>query len=151
MAALLAAAATLGGPVCAGSLVDVDFNEAGARARILGFDTGRPAAYGQAGTTLRPGRGWNASLFVTSFDPRPSTDDDAARVRAATFVNGRITHHLTKTTRVSLDLFNLLDKRAGNADSLSATRLWSYPGAADNFLFYPGESRGLRLRLRTAF
>jgi hypothetical protein len=36
-------------------------------------------------------------------------------------------------------------------DYFSATRLWSYPGAADNFLFYPGESRGLRLRMRTTF
>jgi hypothetical protein len=73
------------------------------------------------------------------------------RARSASFVSGRITRHLTKTTRVSLDLFNLLDKRAGNLDYFSATRLWSYPGAADNFIFYPGESRGLRLRLRSTF
>lgn len=107
--------------------------------------------YGQAGATVRPSRGWNASVFVTSFDARPSTDEDPMRVRSASFVSGRITRHLTKTTRVSLDLFNLLDKRVGNMDHYSATRLWSYPGAADNFLFYPGESRGFRLRLRTTF
>lgn len=107
--------------------------------------------YGQAGATVRPGRGWNASLFVTAFDARPSTGDDPLRVRPASFVSGRITRQLDKTTRVSLDLFNLLDKRMGQMDYFSATRLWSYPGAADNFISYPGESRGLRLRLRTTF
>jgi TonB-dependent receptor-like protein len=112
---------------------------------------GAARSYGQAGATVRPGRGWNASLFVTSFGPRAATDDDLLRGRAASFVSGRITRQLTKATRVSLDLFNLFDKRIGTVDHFSATRLWSYPGAADNFLFYPGEARGLRLRLRTTF
>lgn len=112
---------------------------------------GAARAYGQAGATVRPGRGWNASLFVTSFDSRPSTDDDPLRARSASFVGGRITRAFSKTTRVSLDLFNLLDKRIGTVDYFSATRLWSYPGASDNFLFHPGESRGFRLRLRTTF
>jgi hypothetical protein len=112
---------------------------------------GATRRYGQAGATVRPSRGWNASVFVTSFGTRPSTDDDPMRMRSATFVSGRVTRNLTGTTRVSLDLFNLLDKRVGNMDYFSATRLWSYPGAADNFLFHPGESRGLRLRLRTTF
>ena len=133
----------------------LDFDAAAIRARHADGSgeaiAGAVRRYGQAGATVRPARGWNASLFVTSFDARPSTDDDAMRVRSSSFVSGRITRHFGKSTRVSLDLFNLFDKRTGNIDHFSATRLWSYPGAADNFLFYPGESRGLRLRLRTTF
>jgi hypothetical protein len=137
------------------SWLALDFDAAAIRARRAdgsgGAMAGAVSRYGQAGATVRPARGWNASLFVTSFDARPSTDDDAMRVRSSSFVSGRITRHLGKSTRVSLDMFNLFDKRTGNIDHFSATRLWSYPGAADNFLFYPGESRGMRLRLRTTF
>jgi hypothetical protein len=137
------------------SWLSLDFDAALLRARFTdGLGEPIPGAtrrYGQAGATIRPGRGWNASLFVTSFDARPSTGDDPMAVRSASFVSGRITRNLTRTTRVSLDLINLLDKRVGNMDYFSATRLWSYPGAADNFLSYPGESRGFRLRLRTTF
>jgi hypothetical protein len=107
--------------------------------------------YGQAGTTLRPSRGWNASLFVTSFERRSSVEDDAVRQSGASFVSGRITRNLTKKMRVSLDLINVFDKRSGGPDHFSGTRLWSYPGAADNFLFYPGETRGFRVRLRSVF
>lgn len=137
------------------SWLSLDFDAALLRARFIdGVGEPIPGAtrrYGQAGATIRPGRGWNASLFVTSFAARPSTDDDPLRLRSASFVSGRITRNLTKSTRVSLDLINLLDKRVGDMDYFSATRLWSDPGAADNFLFYPGESRGFRLRLRTTF
>jgi hypothetical protein len=56
---------------------------------------GAARRYGQAGATLRPGGGWNASVFVTSFGARPSTDDDPARVRSASFVSGRITRYLS--------------------------------------------------------
>jgi hypothetical protein len=130
----------------------LDFDAALVRARFgdgLREMVPGSGSYGQAGATLRPARGWNASVFVTSFAATPSTSDDPLRARSASFVSGRITHALTRDTRVSLDLFNLLDKRIGTVDYFSATHLWSYPGAADNFLFYPGESRGLRLRLRT--
>jgi outer membrane receptor protein involved in Fe transport len=110
-----------------------------------------PPGYGQAGTTLHPGRGWTTSVFVTSFASRPSIDDDGLRVRSASFVNGRITRNLSKNLRVSLDLLNVFDKRVAEGDHFSATRLWSTPGAADNFLFHPVEPRGFRLRLRMTF
>jgi hypothetical protein len=135
--------------------LSLDFDIAALAARYAdGASEAIPGAvrrYGQAGATVRPGHGWNASLFVTAFAARPSTGDDPMRVRSASFVSGRITRRLTNDTRVSLDLFNLMDKRIGNMDYFSATRLWTYPGAADNFISYPGESRGFRLRLRTTF
>jgi outer membrane receptor protein involved in Fe transport len=110
-----------------------------------------PHRYGQAGTTAHPGRGWTTSVFVTSFASRPSIGDDGLRVRSASFVNGRITRKLSKNLRVSLDVLNVFDKRVAEGDHFSPTRLWSTPGAADNFLFHPVESRGFRLRLRATF
>jgi outer membrane receptor protein involved in Fe transport len=119
--------------------------------RVAAAVPGQVLPYGQAGATVQPLRGWTTSVFVTSFGARPSTDDDALRLRSATFVNGRITHSLTKNTRLSLDVFNLFDKSVAGADYFSSSRLWSYPGAADNFLLHPAEPRGFRLRLRTTF
>ena len=103
-----------------------------------------------AATSLRIRRGWTASLVVNSLGRRDSPNE-GTRVKPSTFVNARLTRNLSKTTRLSLDVFNVFDRRVSDVDYFSAARLWSNPGAADSFLFNPAEPRGFRLKLRTHF
>ncbi len=103
-----------------------------------------------AATTVRTPSGWTASLLVNSLGARDASDD-AIRVKPSTFVNARLSRNLSKRTRLSLDVFNIFDRRTGDVDYFSAARLWSNPGAADSFLASPTEPRGFRVKLRTTF
>jgi hypothetical protein len=104
-----------------------------------------------AGATLRVPNGWSASLFVSSIGRRQTIEEDSLRLKASSFVNARLSRNLSKKTRVTFDVFNVFDRRLGNVDYFSTTRVWNQPGAGDNFLFNPLEPRGFRIRLRTTF
>lgn len=112
---------------------------------------GAAVRHATAGATLRPSRGWSASLFVSYFATRDTADDEGERLRASTLVNARLTHNLSRKTRVSLDVFNVFAQSIGAIDYHAASRLWGRPGMADDFLFHPAEPRGFRVRLRTTF
>jgi hypothetical protein len=105
----------------------------------------------QAGATLYPARGWNASLFVNSFRMRAANMDNGLQVANASFVNGRVNHDLSRNVRLSFDLLNAFDKRVPGIDPLATPRLWTDPLIAENVLFDASESRGFRLRLRVRF
>ena len=104
-----------------------------------------------AGATLKVLNGWNASLFVSYFGARAPVDDEGARLKSTTSVNARLSRNLTKSTRVTFDVFNVFDQRGGDIDYFSTTRVWSQPGAGDSFLFNPAEPRGFRIKFRTTF
>lgn len=103
-----------------------------------------------AGATVRPLRGWSASLFVSHFASE-GVEEEGERLRSSTLVNGRLNYNLSRKARLSLDVFNIFDRSAGPIDYYAASRLWGQPGMADDFLFHPAEPRGFRLRLRTTF
>lgn len=103
-----------------------------------------------AGATVRPTRGWTASLFVSHF-ASDGLEDEGERLRSSTLVNGRLNWSLSRRTRLSFDVFNIFDQSVGPIDYYAASRLWGQPGMADDFLFHPAEPRGFRLRLRTTF
>ena len=105
----------------------------------------------QAGATLYPARGWNASLFVNSFRMGAATMDSGLQVANASFVNGRVNHDLSRNLRLSFDLLNAFDKRVPGIDPLATPRLWTDPLIAENVLFDASESRGFRVRLRWKF
>ena len=103
-----------------------------------------------AGATVRVPSGWSASLYLSSLGNK-TLEQDAAQLKSSTFVNARLSRNLTKNTRVSLDVFNIFNRSAGEVDYFSTTRTWNQPGAGDNFLFNPAEPRGFRIKLRTTF
>ncbi len=111
---------------------------------------GAPERTVSAATTLHTPSGWTASLLVSSLGKRESIDDGTG-VKPSTFVNARLARSLSKSTRLTLDVFNVFDRRAADFDYFSAARLWNAPGAADSFLFNPAAPRGFRLKLRTTF
>jgi outer membrane receptor protein involved in Fe transport len=103
-----------------------------------------------AATTVRTPSGWTASLLVNSLGNRDSFTEEM-RVKPSTFVNARLSRNLSKNTRLSLDVFNVFDRRVTDFDYFSAARLSPGPAASDSFLFSPAEPRGFRVKLRTTF
>lgn len=108
-------------------------------------------AYATAGATVRPARGWSASLSVNYLGPRPGVDEDSLRLRSSTLVNAQVSHKLSKTTRVTFDVFNVFDHRIGEVDQFALARVATAPGATENYLFHPAEPRGFRIGFRKTF
>ena len=107
--------------------------------------------FDQAGATLYPARGWNASLFVNFFRMDAVTQDEGVKSASVSFVNARVNHQLSRNVRLSFDVLNVFDKRMDDVDPLTSSRLWAEPLIAENVLFDASESRGFRLRLRWTF
>jgi hypothetical protein len=107
--------------------------------------------FDQAGATLHPLRGWNASLFVNYFRMDTTTQDQGVHAANASFVNARVNHDLSRRFRLSFDVLNVFDKHVGGIDRLASPRLWTEPLVSENVLFDASESRGFRLRLRVVF
>lgn len=112
---------------------------------------GAARRYATAGATLRPGRGWSASLLVSHFATAASAAGEGARPPSSTLVSGRLTHNVGREARITLDAINLFAQRTGAIDYPAASRLWGQPGMAEDFRSHPGQPRGLRLRFRTTF
>ena len=113
---------------------------------LLAFGTacGVHAADLAAGTTA-VSNGWRASLFVT----RPEVQDD--QLRGSNTVGARFSRRLSRDTRVSVDVFNVFDKKMDAIDPLAATRSLAHPAIGDNYLFHPAEQRGVRVGIKLTF
>jgi outer membrane receptor protein involved in Fe transport len=104
-----------------------------------------------AGATLRNLGGWSASLFVTRASADAAADDESLRIPDSTAVNARLARRIFRHTTLTLDAFNLFDRRAHGVDELVASQRWSQGGTPEDFLVHPGEGRGVRLGIRWTF
>jgi hypothetical protein len=104
-----------------------------------------------AAATMRVPNGWTASLVVNYLGRLPAAEAGGPSLRASSLVNGRLTRNLTKSTRVTFDVFNVFNHRVKDVDYFATNRIWNSSGAADSFLFNAAEPRGFRLKLRTTF
>jgi hypothetical protein len=118
----------------------------GARERVSASDR-----QVNAGATVRNGSKWSASLFVKYLGARTADDEDALRLRSSTTVGAQFITRLDKKTRLTVDVFNVFNRSAGDVDYFAASRLWSQPGTVDGFLFHPAAPRGIRALLSTRF
>lgn len=104
------------------------------------------------GVTLTDQGPWSAAFQLRYFGPRPLVEDNSVRSASTTLAYARLGYQLNRQTRVSLDVFNLFDKRASDIDYYYASRL---PGEAaegvEDRHFHPVEPRSVRLTLAYAF
>ncbi|PVX36627.1 TonB-dependent receptor [Janthinobacterium sp. 78] len=104
------------------------------------------------GVTVTDRGPWSGAFQLRYFGPRPLIEDNSVRSASTTLAYARLAYQLNRRTRLSLDVFNLLNKRASDIDYYYASRL---PGeAADGVSdrhFHPVEPRSARLTLSYAF
>ena len=110
-----------------------------------GASAADPIAAASAGTSATRS-GWRASLFVT----KPPFEKDAAPFGAMTTVGARLSRPLARNARLSVDVFNILDKSPGTTDYFTATHDIA-PRAADPDFFHPADGRGIRLGVKIGF
>ncbi len=104
------------------------------------------------GVTVKDLGRWQGALEVRYFGQRPLLEDNSVRSRSTTLMYGRIGYQLTPSTRVTLDGFNLLNRKASDIDYYYASRLPGEPAdGVDDSHFHPVEQRTARLTLNHRF
>jgi len=112
---------------------------------------GAPERVASAGVTWEGLNGWFGSVRWRHFGPRPLIEDNTVRSRSTNLVNARAGYALTKQTRLSLDVYNLFDRKDNDIDYFYESRLQSEPAAVSDVHFHPVERRAFRLTLATTF
>ncbi|OHV96756.1 TonB-denpendent receptor [Janthinobacterium lividum] len=104
------------------------------------------------GVTVTDRGPWSGAFQLRYFGPRPLIEDNSVRSASTTLAYARLAYQLNRRTRLSLDVFNLFNKRASDIDYYYASRL---PGEAADGVndrhFHPVEPRSARLTLSYAF
>ncbi|MDR2154838.1 MAG: TonB-dependent receptor [Burkholderiaceae bacterium] len=107
------------------------------------------ASFGVALNDLGP---WSAAFQLRYFGPRPLIEDGSARSRSTTLASARVGYRIDKNTRLTLDVFNLFNRKASDIDYYYPSRLPGEPaGGVDDIHFHPVEPRTFRLRLSHHF
>ena len=138
-------------------LIDADI--AYARARYAGGDVAGigdrvPGAVEGVATltaTVDNKGPYYGSLRLRYFGPRPLLEDNSLRSNSTTLVSGRLGYKLDKKTRVQLDGFNLLNRRASQIDYAYSSQLKGEAAPVTDIHFHPSEPRSLRLSAILSF
>ena len=95
---------------------------------------------------------WSGGLQARYFGPRPLIEDGSVKSRSTALLYGRIGYSVSRSTRISLDVFNLLDREASDIDYLYRSRLRGEPAEGiEDIHFHPVEPRSVRLTLARTF
>lgn len=104
------------------------------------------------GVTMSDIGRWYGGFDLRHFGPRPLIEDNSVRSASTTLAYARVGFKINPSTKVTLDVFNLFDKRASDIDYYYQSRL---PGeaaeGANDFHFHPVEPRSMRLTLAHSF
>jgi outer membrane receptor protein involved in Fe transport len=137
-------------------LIDADLSASHARftqddaaGNFVPGSVGRVASLGA--TVPEYGR-WFGHFQVRYFGPRPLVEDNSQRSKATTLAYVRVGYKFTPKAKVSLDVFNLFNRKTSDVDYYYVSRLPGEPlsGVADTH-FHPVEPRMARVTLTANF
>jgi hypothetical protein len=104
--------------------------------------------------TVREAGPWSASLQWRYLGPGALVEDDSVRSKSSLTANLRIARRLPglgREAELTLDVFNLLDRRVDDIQYFYASRLPGESEAVADRHVHPAEPRSARLTLRVAF
>jgi hypothetical protein len=95
---------------------------------------------------------WFGQFQLRYFGPRPLIEDNSVRSPGTTLAYARVGYQVSRDVKVSLDVFNLFDRRASDIDYFYKSRLQGEPdeGVGDIHT-HPAEPRTVRVTLNLAF
>jgi outer membrane receptor protein involved in Fe transport len=104
------------------------------------------------GVTLDELGRWSGGFDIRHFGPRALIEDGSIRSTSTTLAYARAGYRLTPRLRVTVDVFNVFDRRASDIDYYYVSRLPGEPieGVSDVH-FHPVEPRSVRLTLQHSF
>jgi hypothetical protein len=135
-----------------GVLFDLDL--AASRARYSDLDPagqhipGSLDKVASMGLTLTDIGPWSGALQLRYFGPRPLVEDNSVRSSSTALAYARLGYRINRSTQVSLDVFNLLEREASDIEYLYESRLrGEAPEGVRDLHFHPVEPRSMRLTL----
>lgn len=103
------------------------------------------ASFGATVTNLG---NWYGAFQLRYFGPRPLIEDNSVRSQSTTIAYARVGYKINQKTRLTLDVFNLFDRKVSDIDYYYTSRLRGEPAAGVNDIhFHPAEPRSARLTL----
>ena len=127
------------------------------KARFRDFDPadnyipGAVTTTANLGITLDNLGPWFGSLRLRYFGPRPLIEDNSARSSASALTNLRLGYKIDKRTKVTLDVYNLFDRKVNDIEYWYASQLPSEASPVFDRHIHPTESRTLRLTISHQF
>jgi len=95
---------------------------------------------------------WFGQFQVRYFGPRPLIEDNSQRSQGTTLAYARVGYKVSPDVKLSLDVFNLFDRKASDIDYYYASRLQGEPAQGVNDLHsHPAEPRTVRVTLNVSF
>jgi outer membrane receptor protein involved in Fe transport len=94
---------------------------------------------------------WSMGFRVRYLGPRPLVEDGSVSSGATLLAYGRVSYRIDSHWKLSLDAFNLFDRKASDIDFFYASRLRGEAAGMEDIHFHPVEPRSLRLTLSTRF
>lgn len=100
------------------------------------------------GITFRDLGAWNAGLQWRYLGPGALIEDDSVRSHSSLTTNLRIGRKLGSRAELTLDVFNLLDRKVDDIEYYYASQLRGEPAPVNDLHVHPGEPRSFRLTFR---
>ena len=97
------------------------------------------------GVTYESGGPWSAALRLRYFGPRPLLENGSVQSQASWIGNLRVGYKLTPRTRLSLDVYNLLNSQTNDMAYWYASQLRGEARPVSDLHVHPAEPRTLRL------
>jgi hypothetical protein len=91
------------------------------------------------------------TMRVRYFGARDLVESGAIRSAPTTLVNAQVGARVSKSARLVIDVFNLLDRQVSDVDYYYASRLAGEAGPVDDIHFHPALPRSVRIALNLAF
>jgi outer membrane receptor protein involved in Fe transport len=101
--------------------------------------------------TARPLGAWSASLQWRYLGSGPLLEDNSVRSHSSLTTNLRISRTLWQGAELTLDVFNLFDRRVNDIEYFYESRLKTEAAPVADRHVHPAEPRAVRLTLRAAF
>lgn len=135
-----------------------DFNLALSQARYRSNDgSGRyiPGSLGRVitfGASFNNLNQWSGALQLRHFGPRPLVENNSVRSNSTTVAYARIGYQFTASTKLTLDVFNLFNRKQSDIDYFYTSRLNGEDAeGVDDIHFHPVEPITARLTLSHQF
>ncbi len=128
---------------------DEDQGDAPNTGRYIPGSVDTVVSLGATVTELGP---WFGQFQVRYFGPRPLIEDGSQQSKATTLAYLRAGYKVNKDMKVSVDVFNLFNRKASDIDYYYASRLpGEAAGGVNDIHFHPVEPRSVRVMLTANF
>ncbi len=107
------------------------------------------AAFGATVNAIGP---WSGAFQLRYFGPRPLVEDNSRRSSSTALAYLRAGYRINRAWALSVDVFNLFDRKVSDIEYYYASRLPGEPAeGVEDIHYHPGEPRSARVTLRLTF